>query len=199
MGKKSRRQREAGGAAAGSLRPEKRFEPEKWRHEDGSPITKQEFFNLSCALRKPAMATSLYTPQGAMHPEAREYISLVIHRKVVTKGVDNAFEAVERWPELRPHWRRIRRRICEQCGRRVALSEPRFMVCGGCGVARYCSEACQIGDWRHHQTCCAGLARYAAREEKRRAAANADPVDWKVPGKRMYDLTNGRFVHVDDF
>ena len=200
MGKKSRRQREAGGAAAGSLRPEKRFEPEKWRHEDGSSITKYEFFQLSVALRKPAMAKSLYTPQGAMHPEAREYISLVIHRKVVTKGVDNAFEAVERWPELRPHWRRIRRRICEQCGRRVALSEPRFMVCGGCGVARYCSEACQITNWGHHQTVCAPLGRQAARERKARAAAKAfaESVDWRARAP-LRGVTNGRFVHVDDF
>ena len=66
--------------------------------------------------------------------------------------------------------------------------EVRRVVCGGCGVARYCSEACQIANWGHHQKVCAPLARQAAREEKAR-----------VPGKRVLEMTNGRFVHVDDF
>ena len=54
------------------------------------------------------------------------------------------------------------------------------MVCGGCGVARYCSEACQIANWGHHKTVCAALARQAARVGKARAAAKADSVDWKA-------------------
>ena len=206
MGKKSRRQRE-GGAATGFLKPHKRFEDKHWRHKDGSPISDDETFELYMLLRTLPELREVRemglkensTKDDAAQQRRQEYMSLVVQRKVTTKGMPGAVRNLKRWPELQPHWPRIRRRICDQCGRRVALSEPRFMVCGGCGVARYCSEACQIGDWRHHQTCCAGLARYAAREEKRRAAANADPVDWKVPGKRMYDLTNGRFVHVDDF
>ena len=115
-------------------------------------------------------------------------MSLVVAKKFATKGEDSAIEAWKRWPEWQPHWPRIRRRICDQCGRRVALSKPRYLVCGGCGAARYCSEACQIANWGHHQTVCTALARQAAREEKAR-----------VPGKRVLEMTNGRFVHVDDF
>ena len=123
----------------------------------------------------------------------------MVAKKFATKGEGSAIEAWKRCPPLQRHWPRIRRRICDQCGRRVALSKPRYLVCGGCGAARYCSEACQIANWGHHQTVCAALARQAAREEKARAAANADPWDWKVPGKRVLEMTNGRFVHVDDF
>ena len=101
-------------------------------------------------------------------------MSLVVQRKVTTKGMPGAVRNLKRWPELQPHWPRIRRRICDQCGRRVALSKPRYLVCGGCGAARYCSEACQIANWGHHQTVCAALARQAAREEKARAAARLD-------------------------
>ena len=93
-------------------------------------------------------------------------MSLVVAKKFATKGEDSAIEAWKRWPEWQPHWPRIRRRICDQCGRRVALSKPRYLVCGGCGAARYCSEACQIANWGHHQTVCAALARHAAREGK---------------------------------
>ena len=79
-------------------------------------------------------------------------------KKLVTKGMPGAIEAWKRWPRLQPHWPRIRRRICDQCGRRVALSEPRFLVCGGCaegrGVGRYCSETCQAEHWPTHQEVC---------------------------------------------
>ena len=169
MGKKSRRQREPGGGATGSLRPEKRFEPEKWRHEDGSPITDHEFVQLGATLQSPEMrvlCTGIPHYPGLAEAETREYIALVIHRKIVTKGVDGAIRALERWPRLVPHWSRVRRRICDQCGRHVALSKPRFLVCGACGEARYCSEACQIANWGHHQKVCAPLARQAARAGK---------------------------------
>ena len=101
-------------------------------------------------------------------------------KKLVTKGMPGAIEAWKRWPRLQPHWPRIRRRICDQCGRRVALSKPRYLVCGGCGAARYCSEACQIANWGHHQTVCAALARQAARDGKASATAKAAP--YKVRG-----------------
>ena len=144
MGKKSRRQREPGGAAAGFLKPHKRFEKDQWLHKDGSPISDEEIFQLYMSLR--ALPEFKDTEAREIGPvlQVREYMFTVIYKKVVTKGMHKAIEAVKRWPRLQPHWPRVRRRICDQCGRQVALSEPRFMVCGGCGVARYCSEACQI-------------------------------------------------------
>ena len=97
-----------------------------------------------------------------------EYIATTVLRTYLTDGMDSAMKATARWPRLRPYWRRIRRRICDECGKQVALTEPRFLVCSGCGVARYCCEACQIVDWPHHQTMCAAMARrreLMAREE----------------------------------
>ena len=100
------------------------------------------------------------------NPDRAEYLALVVFPRVASKGVPKAIEALMRWPRLQPHWPRIRRRICDHCKRRVALSEPRYLVCSGCGVARYCSEECQILNWGHHQTCCAALARHIARQER---------------------------------
>ena len=62
--------------------------------------------------------------------------------------------AIRRWPRVKPHWRRFRRRICTRCPKFALLSEPRFLVCSGCGVAYYCSESCQIADWPAHQGEC---------------------------------------------
>ena len=62
--------------------------------------------------------------------------------------------AIRRWPRVRPHWRRFRRRICTRCPKFALLSEPRFLVCSGCGVAHYCSESCQIADWPAHRMEC---------------------------------------------
>ena len=62
--------------------------------------------------------------------------------------------ALARWGRVRPHWRRFRRRLCHFCANSAHLSEPRYLVCSGCGVARYCSEACQAADWRNHEQEC---------------------------------------------
>ena len=112
--------------------------------------------------------------------DLREYMNLRVFRLTGGEGdlpgcvnTERAVKSLRRWARLAPYWPRIRRRICDQCGRQVALSEPRFMVCGGCGVARYCSEACQIASWGHHQKCCVKLARYATRQKK--LAAASDP------------------------
>ena len=64
--------------------------------------------------------------------------------------------AVARWRRVKPHWRRFHRRLCRHCHNSAHLSEPRYLVCSGCGLARYCSEACQAADWPVHQSiCCA--------------------------------------------
>ena len=65
--------------------------------------------------------------------------------------------AVARWSRVKPHWRRFRRRLCTLCHNHAHLSEPRYLVCSGCGVARYCSEECHVADWPQHQEeCCGG-------------------------------------------
>ena len=61
---------------------------------------------------------------------------------------------VLRWPRVRPHWRRFQRRLCHNCPACAHLGEPRYMVCSGCGVARYCSEQCQREHWPFHQKNC---------------------------------------------
>ena len=94
-----------------------------------------------------------------------EYLCAVIGNQFfkmtdyVLPGGDGRFldvdeKAIRRWSRVRPHWRRFRRRICTRCPKYALLSEPRFLVCSGCGVARYCSESCQIADWPAHQGEC---------------------------------------------
>ena len=84
----------------------------------------------------------------------QEYSSRVIMRRHESEGTDGALRAVKKWPRVQPYWRRVRRRICWRCYRQVDLSEPRFLVCSGCGDARYCSEECQRQDWPVHQHKC---------------------------------------------
>ena len=89
---------------------------------------------------------------------AAEYTYLVVFQANKKKGLEAALRAARRWPSFSPHWRRVRRRICEYCGKRNDLSEPRLWVCGGCGVARYCDATCQANDSRHLGDCCFSLA-----------------------------------------
>ena len=197
MGKKSRRQREAGGGTL-QMKPDKRFEQDHWRHKDGSPVSLYETKRLYLAL---CITHEAHFSQieNDTRPEREEYMCLVVAKKFATKGEGSAIEAWKRWPRLQPHWQRIRRRICDQCGRRVALSKPRYLVCGGCGAARYCSEACQIANWGHHQTVCAALARQAARDGKASATAKAAPFKARGVLKGVRNTLNSPFVHVDDF
>ncbi len=82
------------------------------------------------------------------------YYKIVLPR-LATEGVKGALKAIKKWPRVRPYWKRVRRRICFNCAKQVAPSEPRYMVCSGCGDARYCSEECQRRDWRAaHQKVC---------------------------------------------
>ena len=88
-----------------------------------------------------------------------EFINLVVFPVHQKSGLEAGLRMARRWPRAKPHWRRLRRRICEYCGRRNGLSEPRLWVCSGCGVARYCDEECQANDSWHHGDCCFNLAR----------------------------------------
>ena len=88
-----------------------------------------------------------------------EYSKLVLASRLRSEG-KCALKAIKKWPRIRPYWKRVRRRICVRCARQVDrsrpvdLSEPRYLVCSGCGDARYCSEACQRADWARHQKEC---------------------------------------------
>ena len=88
-----------------------------------------------------------------------EFMFLVAFPVKEEFGFETALNIVKKWPRMRPRWRRLRRRVCDYCGRRNKLSEPRLWVCAGCGVARYCGENCQAGDFSHHAKCCFALAR----------------------------------------
>ena len=88
-----------------------------------------------------------------------EFTYLVVFPAYKKAGLEAALRLVKRWSRFRPYWRRLRRRICDYCGRRNDLSEPRLWVCSGCGVARYCDEECQANDISHHAKSCHILAR----------------------------------------
>ena len=134
------------------------------RHRDGSELSVEEKERLQkCyyASRDTVDARCRY-PIGTnniTHDWLDEYTSSVANPRIRTKGVDSAIRALKRWPRLQPYWPRLRRRVCDHCHSQVALSEPRYLVCGGCGVARYCCEACQRDNWEWHQKQCAEMAR----------------------------------------
>jgi hypothetical protein len=90
--------------------------------------------------------------------EGDEFIRQYIRRMVISRfrsgGLPGAIRALRKWPRVKPHWARIRRRICHCCYKEADLSEPRYLVCSGCGEARYCSEACQRASWPNHQKDC---------------------------------------------
>ena len=40
--------------------------------------------------------------------------------------------------------------MCEKCGKSATTTKR----CRGCKLVRYCSEECQLGDWRAHKADC---------------------------------------------
>ena len=160
MGKKSRRQKQ----------PEPHELGERWdaiailRYKDGRPISDDDFQQLRETKRaaRDVVDTQCRYPPGKdniTHDWLDEYQFAVAYPRIRTKGMDSALKALVRWPRLQKYWPRLRRRVCDHCHAQVALSEPRHLVCGGCGVARYCCEACQRADWEWHQIYCADMAR----------------------------------------
>ena len=83
-----------------------------------------------------------------------EYSILMLMPRFGAEGLLGALKGVGNWPRFRPYWHRVRRRVCAHCAKRVDLTEPRYLVCSGCGAARYCSEACQRAHWAEHQEEC---------------------------------------------
>ena len=100
---------------------------------------------------------------------ARMIVISQVGGKVIGRTLDDAclnlrMTTIKRWPRIRPHWRRFQRRLCHNCPACAHLGEPRYMVCSGCGMARYCSEKCQREHWPWHQEVC--LAIQAERRKK---------------------------------
>ena len=75
-------------------------------------------------------------------------------RSVESQYARLSLKTVERWPRVRPHWKRFRRHLCDYCPACAHLTEPRFLVCSGCGRKRYCCEECQRAQWPAHQNDC---------------------------------------------
>ena len=70
-------------------------------------------------------------------------------------------DAICQYDVSRHKWERKRsRRSCDVCGRRGAILESHFRLCGDCGERRYCSVDCQREDWffSGHREECARLA-----------------------------------------
>ena len=87
--------------------------------------------------------------------------------------------------------RRLRRRVCDACGRQGTLEVERFPVCY-CGARRYCDEECQRIDWLigHSKTCASGQTfppgpLGGLRESKKRAS---DSKESKECYERFRDL-----------
>ena len=121
----------------------------------GRPISPADMDRLNEAMasirqkigRRPAVAKTF-----------QEYSNMITLPRLRAAGLLGALKAIENWPRFHPYWHRVRRRVCAHCFKRAGLSEPRYLVCSGCGEARYCSEACQRAHWAEHQKKCpAGL------------------------------------------
>ena len=160
MGKKSRRQKQQEPAQLW----------DRWnadaalRYKNGFPLGDfdlQELRETKGEARDTVDARCRYPPgkDNITHDWLDEYQWAVALPRIRTEGVDSAIRALKRWPRLQPYWPRLRRRVCDHCHTQVALSEPRYLVCGGCGVARYCCEACQRDNWGWHQFYCPDMAR----------------------------------------
>jgi hypothetical protein len=175
MGKKTRRQKSL--YAQGEILPLYRRFPCAV-HKDGSDLSDEEMRQISNVAMNVRYVVDLkFQKMGISnwvgnitHDWLHEYTCAVAFPRIRTKGLDSALRALKRWPRLQPYWRRLRRRVCDHCASQVALSEPRYLVCGGCGVARYCSEECQCADWDSHQHICASMARRRELMEMQRAA-----------------------------
>jgi hypothetical protein len=161
MGKKSRRKAPKAQRERNQRRdelPEKERLDKRWRHPDVYNVDEDaiQLFAREVAEGNSDSKFELGSEELELMTEFTYLMVFQAHKKL---GRERALRLVKRWPKLKPYWRRLRRRVCEYCGRRNDLSEPRLWVCGGCGVARYCGEDCQAADFSHHEKCCPLLAR----------------------------------------
>ena len=94
------------------------------------------------------------TATVTLDKDDRSNLSAYLRRQGTRPSPEIIIKAFKRWPRIRKYWPRIRRRICWGCGKEYDLSEPRLWVCGGCGEARYCDEACQRAHFPAHKKEC---------------------------------------------
>ncbi|RDX47721.1 hypothetical protein OH76DRAFT_1557533 [Lentinus brumalis] len=86
-------------------------------------------------------------------------------------------------------------KVCAHCGKWETFHGPRFMRCGGCKSRHYCSEECQMDDWKpqYHEGECellsAGKA-YEA-ESRRKLHNNGWYWDYAETGDQMLLADNG--------
>ena len=125
-----------------------------FRWPNGRVLSNGEQDTIVSALKELSVTEEMLCDVSNYQVAVEEYSKHVILARHVTEGIYGALKAVKKWSRVQPHWKRIRRRICTHCFKRVDLTEPRYLVCSGCGDARYCSEACQRKDWAAHQKEC---------------------------------------------
>ena len=120
--------------------------------KDGQEIAKAEGKRPDLEFSKPIPAGEC-TPGGGQTPN---------HAKVCTSVFPGGPQSFS-WCGARRRWRLgVGRRpgrgagrlLCWGCGKQYDLSEPRLWVCGACGEARYCDEACQREHWPAHKREC---------------------------------------------
>ena len=114
-----------------------------------------------------------------------ENLRQYLRRQGKRVGSHEIIKVIKRWPRIRKYWPRLRRRVCWGCGKQYDLSEPRLWVCGGCGDARYCNEACQAADWPDHKSEC--LQTWHAKAIKRKS--QGEP--WEKLHQEFVNLYDG--------
>lgn len=167
MGKKTRREREK--HVSLKLNGVRTDIPEDqvdhrigWTLPKGRRISKHDLVSDLGALRREEK--KLIEIYGAdEYDSLAMYMGKLVHSNYLLDGdIEAALKKMRRWHRIRKYWPRMRRRLCDYCGAYAGLTEPRYLVCGGCVMdgeapARYCSEECQRKHWGEHQkTCPAG-------------------------------------------
>jgi hypothetical protein len=66
--------------------------------------------------------------------------------------------------------------LCWHC-HKGRTSSCTLRNCARCGIAKYCSEACQKNHWLHHKEECADLREKPQRREEEEEAPDADWID----------------------
>jgi len=96
--------------------------------------------------------------------ESAAQVQHTLHRAIK----DDTFEALARGGERSVSYLPVR--VCHACGKPPPAGGT-FNQCSGCKSTRYCSRACQVGDWRTHKATCKQLSQ----QTKEAVDQGADP------------------------